>query len=225
MIGLGKEAPFRMGPFEPQSRHHVFVRQAFESVHQRTRLGDPAAEFPERPSFDNREGVLNDGPRNQQVEETDRGKAWLQGILSGLDAAGVATPARLQLQAQCRFDEAFGLEVPGYAGDGRAPRHVVYERLAGDPQRTFHRTSLGLNEPETDGRTCQEERQTREYDSPQELQPSETIPALPARRPPPASEMSGQLERLKMSVPFVPPNPNEFDIATSIFVLRAAWGT
>ena len=34
----------------------------------------------------------------------------------------------------------------------------------------------------------------------------------------------GQAGRLKMRVPFVPPNPNELDIATSIFNSRALWG-
>lgn len=84
---------------------------------------------------------------------------------------------------------------------------------------------LGLNQPEPGGRARQEKRETHEYDSPQELQPSRLsrYGRLGARRLP--LEMSGQLERLNMSVPFVPPNPNEFDIATSIFISRAAWGT
>ena len=40
-----------------------------------------------------------------------------------------------------------------------------------------------------------------------------------------AREAPAQPGLLKMSVPFVPPNPNEFDIATSIFMSRAVWGT
>ena len=44
-----------------------------------------------------------------------------------------------------------------------------------------------------------------------------------ACRSPAAS--AGHSARLKISVPFVPPNPNELVIATSIFISRAVWGT
>ena len=172
MIGLGKETPFRMGTRKPQVRHHFFVRKAFESVHQRTGLGNSATKLPERPSFDDGEGMLNDGPGDKQVKQANRGKTGLQGILSSLDAAGGAAPARLQFQAQRRFHDARLLEVPGYVGDRRASWHAVYERLVTDAQRALHRTLLGMNQPEPGGSARQEKRKTREYDSPQETQPS-----------------------------------------------------
>ena len=140
-------------------------------------------ELAEHPSFDDREGVLNDDSRNEEIEETDRSQTGLQGVFPGLDAVGGTTPARLQLQAQRRIDQACGLEIPGHVRDCRPARYGVDERLVIDSQRAFHRTLLGMDQPDPAGCAPQEKHESRQYDSPQELQPLPPSARISHQRP------------------------------------------
>ena len=166
MISLRKEAPLGMQSFEPQSRHRFFVREAVEGVNEHTGFGNATAKLSERPSLDDREWMLDDSSRNEQVEQSDWSQAGLERILTDLDPAGGAVPPRLQLQAQRRFDQPRCLEIPGDVPDRRSARDRIDERIIPDSQRTLHRALLGMDQPHPAARACDEERETRKHDSP-----------------------------------------------------------
>ena len=147
MVGLGEEASFGMHSFETQPCHHLVIREAMEGLDKYRRLGNALAEIAERPALDDCEGVLNDGSCNEQVEETERRQAGFEGIFPGLDSAGRTVPARLQFQAQCRFDDSRSLQIPGNVRNRSPSRNGVDEWLVTDVQRALHRMLLGVEQP------------------------------------------------------------------------------
>ena len=99
VIGFGEEAPLGMESGAPQSSHHVLIRYIVQRMHQHIGAGEAAAKLAERPSFDDREGMLNDPSGDELVEQPLGSQPGLQGVLAGLDPARRAAPPRLQLEA------------------------------------------------------------------------------------------------------------------------------